>query len=338
MGKKQFTRALLILCAAMITGGCGQNAESTASVNSSEINHSEASDSSYGTVTIQNGTRTVTLTQMPQKVLCCHLYAAENMVMLGLEDYIVGKNVPANAAEAPLPELADQFKDIPEVERSNENAVALGTDLMIGQVSAFKDTAWGSYEQFETEGINCLTITGTLVEDETINEVYTDIENLGKIFKVEDRAAALIDEIQSQISEIQDAVASIPQEERITAFVLDTFNENEIYTAPSGLETNLIELAGGINAVRGMSDSRWFNTSIETLVEADPDVIILNDYGTQTIEEKLEFLSENPALQEVTAVKDENYLVIPLVSVMQDVRAADACRTFAEFFYPECFQ
>ena len=338
MGKKQFTRALLILCAAMITGGCGQNAESTASVNSSEINHSEASDSSYGTVTIQNGSRTVTFTQMPQKVLCCHLYAAENMVMLGLEDYIVGKNVPANAAEAPLPELADKFKNIPEVERSNENAVALGTDLMIGQVSAFKDTAWGSYEQFETEGINCLTITGTLVEDETINEVYTDIENLGKIFKVEDRAAALIDEIQSQISEIQDAVASIPQEERITAFVLDTFNGNEIYATSSGLESNLIELAGGINAVRGMSDSRWFNTSIETLVEADPDVIILNDYGTQTIEEKLEFLSENPALQEVTAVKDEKYLVIPLVSVMQDVRAADACRTFAEFFYPECFQ
>lgn len=338
MGKKQFTRALLILCAAMITGGCGQNAESTASVNSSEINHSEASDSSYGTVTIQNGSRTVTFTQMPQKVLCCHLYAAENMVMLGLEDYIVGKNVPANAAEAPLPELADKFKDIPEVERSNENAVALGTDLMIGQVSAFKDAAWGSYEQFETEGINCLTITGTLVEDETINEVYTDIENLGKIFKVEDRAAALIDEIQSQISEIQDAVASIPQEERITAFVLDTFNGNEIYTTSSGLESNLIELAGGINAVRGMSDSRWFNTSIETLVEANPDVIILNDYGTQTIEEKLEFLSENPALQEVTAVKDEKYLVIPLVSVMQDVRAADACRTFAEFFYPECFQ
>ena len=172
----------------------------------------------------------------------------------------------------------------------------------------------GSYEQFETEGINCLTITGTLVEDETINEVYTDIENLGKIFKVEDRAAALIDEIQSQISEIQDAVASIPQEERITAFVLDTFNGNEIYTTSSGLESNLIELAGGINAVRGMSDSRWFNTSIETLAEADPDVIILNDYGTQTIEEKLEFLSENPALQEVTAVKDEKYLVIPLVS------------------------
>ncbi len=294
--------------------------------------------SDYGTVTIQNGSRTVTFTKMPQKVLCCHLYAAENMVMLGLEDYIAGKNVPASSAEAPLPELADKFEAIPEIERSHENAVALGTDLVIGQVSAFKDTAWGSYEQFESKGINCLTITGTLVSDETVQDVYTDIENLGKIFKVEDRAEALIQDIQGRIAEVEDAVSQVPETARVTAFVLDTFNGNEIYTTSSGLESNLIELAGGINATRGMSDSRWFNTSVETLVETNPDVIILNDYGSQTIEEKLEFLRSNPALQEVTAVKNERFLVFPLVSVMQDVRAADACRTFAQYFYPECFQ
>ena len=307
---------------------------------SSQTQQEEETDSlsDYGTVTIQNGDRTITFTEMPKKVLCCHLYAAENMVMLGLEDYIVGKNVPANSAEAPLPELADKFENIPEIERSHENAVALGTDLVIGQVSAFKDTAWGSYEQFESKGINCLTITGTLVSDETVQDVYTDIENLGKIFKVEDRAEALIQDIQGRIAEVEDAVSQVPESERVTAFVLDTFNGNEIYTTSSGLESNLIELAGGINATRGMSDSRWFNTSVETLVETNPDVIILNDYGSQTIEEKLDFLKSNPALQEVTAVKNENFLVIPLVSVMQDVRAADACRTFAEFFYPECFQ
>ena len=44
------------------------------------------------------------------------------MVMLGLEDYIVGKNVPASEAEAPLAELAGAFSSIPEVERSHENA------------------------------------------------------------------------------------------------------------------------------------------------------------------------------------------------------------------------
>ncbi len=87
-----------------------------------------------------------------------------------------------------------------------------------------------------------------------------------------------------------------------------------------------------------MAESRWFNTSVETLVETNPDYIIFNDYGKQTIEEKIAFVKENPALQDVTAVKNEAFIVIPLAAVMQDVRAASACRTFAGKFYPEQFQ
>ena len=251
---------------------------------------SAEAEGDYGTVTIQDGERTVTFTKMPEKVLCANLYSAENLAMLGLADRIVAKNVATNPAEVPLEELQDELGDVPELEKSHENAVASGADLVIGQVSAFKDTAWGTYEQLESKGINCLTISGTIVEDETVENVYQDIENLGKIFKVEDKAA------------------------------------------------ELIELAGGINATRGMADSRWFNTSVETIVQTNPDVIIINDYGKQTVEEKMEFLNSNPALAEVPAVKNQNILVIPLVSVMQDVRAASACRTIAEFLYPECFE
>ena len=87
-----------------------------------------------------------------------------------------------------------------------------------------------------------------------------------------------------------------------------------------------------------MDEARWFNTSVETLVETNPDWIIINDYGAQTVDEKKEFLNTNPALSEIPAVKNKKYLVIPLVEVMQDVRAAKACRTFAETFHPECFQ
>lgn len=349
-----FKKMAAVLLSAALLAGCGQKeaaptaapaasettpeAVSTAAEAAAEMTAAEASAEEYGTVTIQNGDRTVTFTKMPEKVLCCHLYAAENMVMLGLEDKIAGKNVPTNPAEKPLDELKEKFDGIPEIQRSHENAIAAGTDLVIGQVSAFKDTGWGSYEQFESKGINCLMISGTLVQDETVENVYEDIENLGKIFKVEDRAEALIAEIQGQIDEVKEAVKDILQEKKIRAFVLDTFNGNEIYTTSSGLESNLIELAGGVNCTRGVADSRWFNTSVETLVEVNPDVIILNDYGTQTIEEKLEFLNSNPALKDVTAVKNQAYLTIPLVAVMQDVRAAGACRTFAEYFYPECFR
>jgi iron complex transport system substrate-binding protein len=205
-------------------------------------------------------------------------------------------------------------------------------------VSAFQDTAWGTYEQLEEKGIHCLTITGTLVADETIEQVYEDITNLGKIFKVEDRAEALIADIKAQIADTEEHVKDLKDDEKLKVFVLDSFNGNEIYTTSSGLQSNLIELAGGINVTKGMADSRWFNTSAETLVETNPDVIIINDYGSQTVEEKLDFLNSNPAMAEVPAVKNQKILVLPLVSVMQDVRAASACRTIAEYLYPQCFE
>lgn len=345
--KKLVSLMLALVLALSCLAGCASStpaAETTAAateaatettVETTAETAAEAED--YGTVVIQNGDRTVTFTEMPTGVLCANLYSAENMVMLGLGDYIVGKNVHTNPAEVPLPELAEAFENIPEIERSNENAVASGADLLIGQISAFKDTSWGSYEQLEAEGINCLTITGTIVADETVEDVYTDIENLGKIFKVEDKAAALIADMKASIAETGSKVANVAEADKPNVFVFDMYKEDQIYTTAAGLESNLIELAGGVNTTRNQADSRWFYTSVETLVAANPDIIIINDYGSQTVEEKIAYITGNPACSDIPAVVNNKFLVIPLVTVMQDIRAASACQTMAEYFYPDLF-
>ena len=345
--KKVISLMLVLVLALSCLAGCASSTpaaqttaaatETTTEATTEAAAETAAEAEGYGTVVIENGDRTVTFTEMPTGVLCANLYSAENMVMLGLGDYIVGKNVHTNPAEVPLPELADAFENIPEIERSNENAVASGADLLIGQISAFKDTAWGSYEQLEAEGINCLTITGTLVADETVEDVYTDIENLGKIFKVEDKAAALIADMKASIAETGSKVADVAEADKPNVFVFDMYKEDQIYTTAAGLESNLIELAGGINATRNQADSRWFYTSVETLIAANPDIIIINDYGSQTVEEKIAYITGNPACSDIPAVVNNKFLVIPLVTVMQDIRAASACQTMAEYFYPDLF-
>ncbi len=345
--KKVISLMLVLVLALSCLAGCASSTpaaqttaaatETTAEATTEATAETAAEAEDYGTVVIENGDRTVTFTEMPTGVLCANLYSAENMVMLGLGNYIVGKNVHTNPAEVPLPELADAFENIPEIERSNENAVASGADLLIGQISAFKDTAWGSYEQLEAEGINCLTITGTLVADETVEDVYTDIENLGKIFKVEDKAAALIADMKASIAETGSKVADVAEADKPNVFVFDMYKEDQIYTTAAGLESNLIELAGGINATRNQADSRWFYTSVETLIAANPDIIIINDYGSQTVEEKIAYITGNPACSDIPAVVNNKFLVIPLVTVMQDIRAASACQTMAEYFYPDLF-
>ena len=324
----------LVMALGMLTA-CGTSGNTTPANNANTV---PDKTEEYGTVTIQNGERTVTFTKMPEKVLCCHLYAAENMVMLGLADKIVAKNIATNPAEVPLPELADYFKNIPEIKNTFENAVSSGADLVIGQVSAFKDTSWGSYEQFENAKVNCLTITGTIVSDETVEDIYTDIRNLGKIFKVESKAEEVIQKMKDQIAATNAKVKDVKDADKPKVFVYDMFKEDQIYTTAAGLESNLIELAGGINTTRKMADSRWFMCSVEVLVKANPDIIIINDYGKQTVEEKIGKIKSNPACADIPAVKNDKFLIITLVEVMQDIRAANACRKMAEYFYPEIFK
>lgn len=326
-----YVLCLGILAGCSTTGGVSMSDPGTPEETSVDVRDE------YGRVVIENGDRTLTFTEMPQKVLCTNLYSAENMAMLGLADYIAGKNVATNASEVPLPELAGQLSNIPEIERSFENAIATEAGLVIGQVSAFRDTNWGTYDMFAANGVNCYTISGTLAEDETVENVYEDIRFLGRVFQVEERAETLIAGIQARIDEVQTAVKDVAEEDKVHVFVMDSFNGNEIYTTSKGLQSNLIELAGGINCTRNMADSRWFNTSVETLVETNPDIIIFNDYGAQTIEEKMDFINNNPALKDIPAVRNQAYITIPLVAVMQDVRAASACETFAREFYPGLF-
>ena len=77
--------------------------------------------------------------------------------------------------------------------------------------------------------------------------------------------------------------------------------------------------------------------SVEALVAANPDIIIINDYGKQTVDEKIGYIKGNDACSDIPAVVNDNFLVIPLVAVMQDIRASRACRTMAEYFYPDLF-
>ena len=321
--KKRVLTLLLAGIMAVSTTGVSSFAAETETETATEA-ASEA-DEDYGEVVIEDGDRTITFTEMPKGILC--LYSGEVLMKLGLKDYIVATNENNKGRKSPLEGVADDFEGIPELEKSQENAVASGADLIIGEISAFKDTNWGTFESLEDKGINCYALNGTVVADETMDSIYQDIENMGKIFKVEDKAEALIEDTKAQISEIQDAVKDVKEEDKVKAFVMDSLSGNEIYTTSAGLETT-----------KGMSDSRWFTTSVETLVTANPDVIIFNDYGVEgQVQENMDFITNNAALADVPAVKNQNYVVVPLAYVMHDLSAVVACQDFAEAFYPDCF-
>ena len=95
---------------------------------------------------------------------------------------------------------------------------------------------------------------------------------------MEDRAEALIGEMQDQVAAVAEKTAGV--EDKITVFVMDSVKENEMYTCAKSMETEVIKLAGGINVCESDSAEQWFYVSAETLIDKNPDVILFNQYGS----------------------------------------------------------
>ena len=71
----------------------------------------------------------------------------------------------------------------------------------------------------------------------------------------------------------------------------------------------------------------------ETVVERDPQVIVIVDYSEITAEQKIQFLLSNPALQSVDAIRNKRFIVIPYVAATPGIENIDAIETLAAGFH-----
>lgn len=345
MKKKVLSVALALLMTAGLAacgGNSGDSSESGSSSSSapesvSSTVQSDAAQGEYGTVTIDNNGREITFTKMPERVISMNIQTTEMMLALGLEDKLIGTSY--NNCEV-LPEYKEAFDQIPilaDEYASHEVIIGQEPDFVIGRNTAFSDKQSGSIEQFEAAGIPAYQAKGTVVSGrpENMDDVYEDISNLGKIFQVEDRADALIQEMQGKIDAVQQKVASV--EQPLKVLVIDgSIDGNEIFTASNALETELIRLAGGENIAPDMGKN-WASISMEIVADANPDVIVFNLYDDTVLEDQIAAAQANETLQDTNAVKNQRFVGVQLTSVHESIRTADTVQYLAENFYPELF-
>ncbi|GAX90308.1 Fe3+-hydroxamate ABC transporter substrate-binding protein [Effusibacillus lacus] len=258
------------------------------------------------------------------------------MLALGLEKHMVG--TAYNSDGEFLPELKEKFSKIPvlaEKYPSLEVLMGVNPDFVYGRESAFKGKEQvASVDELAKYGINCYVAKGTYVTGAKMEDVYEDILNLGRIFNIEQRAKELVSSMQKDIEAIRYKIGSV--EKPIRVLVYDS-GEDTVFTAGQSLQTSLITLAGGKNVFDDIAKN-WAKVSWEEVVKRDPEVIVINDYGKTKAEDKIKFLSNNPALSNVTAVKNKRFVVLPLSSVFEGVRNVGALETLAKGFYPEKFK
>lgn len=269
-----------------------------------------------------------TYTAVPQRVVSLASPATEMLLALGLEEHIVGYAMQENeipeAYRAAFESLSCITSDWTV---SKEMIMALEPDFMM----FWNGSPDYTFEFLAASGISTYTLTSD-TDGATIQSVYNDFANMGRIFGVEERAAEIVDQMKARIDPVREAVAGA---EPVSVVYIDAYSSEEAaFTAGDALVADIFRTAGGENIISDTTDP-WLNVSWETIAAANPEWIVIGVYeGAEDADFWIDFLKTHPATSTMDAVKNEHFIITGLADLTVGERIADTVPMLAGYFHP----
>ncbi|WP_431298254.1 ABC transporter substrate-binding protein [Tabrizicola sp. BL-A-41-H6] len=281
-------------------------------------------------VTVKSCDREVTFDAAPKRAISNDVNLTEMMLVLGLRDRMVGytgisgwKTLDAEAREgvAELPELSAQYP-------SKEVLVGAEADFFFaGWNYGMKVGGEVTPQTLEPFGIKTYELTESCIfvgpkARSTMDDMYADLLNLGTIFGVSQKAEALVAGYKARLEKV---TAGVGRSAPLRVFVYDSGEESPFTAGKYAIPTALIEAAGGVNIMDDL-DKSWATVAWEPVVERNPEVIVIVNYGDVTAAQKIAFLEENPAFAGMDAVKNDRYVVLEYVEATpgpRNIRAVE---------------
>ncbi len=276
---------------------------------------------------------TTTYEKAPEKVIAVYQGCIETMIVLGLEDHVVacyGLDNPVKPEwEAGLRKM--NYKD-DVFAPDKETVTMLEPDMIFSWGSLFSEKNLGNQTEWIQNGVNPYISTNTRRggHNRTLENEYVDLLNIGKIFQVEDKAQALVDDMKSEIENVLSQTAG---QEPPRVSVIEFLGDNITNYGASSLGGNMVEALGGI-----LAEPNAGKVGKEDIVALNPDVIfVVYMARTENVEaEKMAMVLDDPAFADLKAVKETRVYSIMLGDMYAaSVRSLDGIQTFAAGMYPE---
>ncbi len=278
-----------------------------------------------GAITDDHG-RTVNIAETPERIVSLAPSATEILFALYLGDKVVGVTGYCDYPE----ELLDKI-DAGEIQRvgapfpgfSLETIVSLEPDV----VFAIGATVPDYVDYLDEKGIPAIVLN-----PEDIDGIFYDIELVGKVTGRGAEAEALVAELEEHIDAI---VATVADASTPSVFYgADVSDPSIPWTAGNGTFIDaFITMVGGANIAAEVNG--WATFSLEVLVHANPDIIVLGGalWGVSA-----EDVASHLIWQDLDAVKNGNiYAIDDTTLVRPGPRIANGLELLAGLIHPELF-
>ncbi|MEU9605916.1 ABC transporter substrate-binding protein [Streptomyces sp. NPDC048057] len=325
------TPALLLTTVAVLTG-CG------ATVEPAEGDRDDAARGHYP-VTVENCGERRTFTKAPERVVTNDVGITEIMFALGLEERMAGFVMPDTKGSVHRVPWKGGYDRTPWLSKKRIN-----TELVLDARADLVFAGW-NYGFDEGEGFTPAKLKELGIDSYVLSEscrsgrtkargvmppldaLYTDLLNLGKVFDVEDRAKDLVATFRKEVA---DAEAMAPRgADRPRVFLYDDGRDRPLTSGAFAGPHDIITRAGGDHVMKDLKDT-WTTVGWETVVERDPEVIVINNYGNVSAEEKKQFLLSYAPLARVSAIRNKRFVVLDYVDLVESPRNPSAIGRLAK--------
>lgn len=198
-----------------------------------------------------------------------------------------------------------------------EQIIAAEPDLIINGQRYGGETHQEIEELVEDAGFEIPVLELNPPEDQNLAEgLIWKTETLGEIFGQEDQAQELIEEFEAEIERVNE---NLPED--ATFMALMTSGGDISYLAPGDGRTlgplfDIFDLEPALD-VEVEDESHGDDISVEAIAEANPDWLLVTDRDARLEADSPDYqpadelLSDSPALQQTTAIEEDNIVFTP---------------------------
>lgn len=341
-GFKKLIVLLMALALTMSLVACGGSSKKEEAKGSSSTSESKKGDSYYPvTITTYDYAGNEikeTFDKAPERVITTNQTATELMLDLGLGDKLVGTCYLDNPILDRLKDKYSKVKVLSDKYPTKEQVLALKPDLIFGWKSVFAPKVLGDVNEWHDRGVNTLVQRNTVktVGNYTVDNLYKDINDIGLIFNIQDRTNEYVKNLKDRLKTIEDKTSKLKDKKKVLILEENKDGQFRVY-GKNDLVSDMVEKAGAINI-----EEKSGTISTEGIVATNPDAIIYihsGDGKESNSKELTKVFTDNKALKNVTAVKNNNIVVTGLAETWAGgVRVVDAIEQYSKELYPELYK
>lgn len=265
-----------------------------------------------GAITVHDCGRNVTLKAPAKAAITVNQGATESALAIGAQSQMIGTAYLDNkvapqwaAAYHKIEVLAPKYPD-------RETVLTKKPDLVLASYgSAFGEKALGSQDELAKLGVATYVSPFGCADKSkrpkpSWDAIADETSDYGTLFGR--RAAA--DKVNHAMRQTLARVRAEKAGKARTILWYDSGTDNPYVGANSGGPQLILNAVGARNVFAGMAGT-WGDGNWETVLRADPDVIVLADASRDTAAKKRDYLEHDPVLSKLKAVRNSAFVVVP---------------------------